>query len=197
VKGKAISCKKKFGKLMSWSQENCLTGCDAGKCTVEARALDDQASKPPSLSESFGLYDATTGKSQDPCALYEDGDRICVKGKAISCKKKFGKLMSWSQENCLTGCDAGKCTVEARALDDQASKPPSLSENFGLYDATTGKSQDPCALYQDGDRICVKGKTIACKKKFGRLMSWSQEECLNGCDGSTGKCTEATSPIVA
>merc|ERR1712232_446868 len=174
--------------------ENCLTGCDAGKCTVETRALDDQASKPPSLSESFGLYDATTGKSQDPCALYQDGDRICVKGKAIMCKTKFGKLMSWSQENCLAGCDAGKCTDEVRALDDkapsQASKPPPLSEAFGLYDSSTGKMQDPCELYQDGDRICVKGKATMCKKKYGKLMSWSQENCLMGCEGSTGKCIE-------
>merc|ERR1719454_2739232 len=107
--------------------------------------------------------------------------------------------MSGPPANCLNGCDewTGTCREELRALDDskhtaarQASKPPPLSEAFGLYDSSTGKMQDPCELYQDGDRICVKGKATMCKKKYGKLMSWSQENCLMGCEGSTGKCIE-------
>merc|ERR1719262_787288 len=102
----------------------------------EVRALDDQplgqASKLPPLYNELAI--PQTGKSQDPCAPYQAGDRICVKEKSVMCEKKLGQLASGTQEHCLSGCDewTGKCREEVRALDDQArgqaSKPPPVSE---------------------------------------------------------------------
>ncbi len=64
----------------------------------------------PAFVRSICPYDPFTGKSQEPSVLYQDGDSICAIGNASMCKNMFGRLMLWSQENCLIGCDAGKCT---------------------------------------------------------------------------------------